>query len=198
MAKPLANLLSVLTPKRRWAQFSLASMFVVVTVLCVWLGAVVNRANRQREAVAAIEALGGEVRYERSPKNADTYFTRLLRGRLPRDFTDDVAYVRIPWSNDSDLDRLRPFKRLRELRLEGTGITEAGLGQLRAFNGLRALSVGRTPLTETGLNHLRALTGLERLTLLYTKASRVQIAELQDALPKCRFDGAFALPDNRD
>jgi hypothetical protein len=33
MAKPFAKLLSMLTPKRRWAQFSLATMFVVVTAL---------------------------------------------------------------------------------------------------------------------------------------------------------------------
>jgi hypothetical protein len=63
MARPLAKLLSMLTPKRRWAQFSLASLFVVVTILCVWLSVVVNRAHRQRDAVAAIEALGGEVGY---------------------------------------------------------------------------------------------------------------------------------------
>src|SRR5258708_658317 len=61
MVKPLAKLISMLTPKRRWAQFSLASMFVVVTVLCVWLSVVANRAHRQRDAVAAIEAVGGEV-----------------------------------------------------------------------------------------------------------------------------------------
>jgi hypothetical protein len=63
MAKPLAKLVSMLTPKRRWAQFSLATMFVAVTVLCVWLAVVVNRANRQRDAVAAIEALDGLVEY---------------------------------------------------------------------------------------------------------------------------------------
>ena len=33
MAKPLAKLLSMLTPKRRWAQFSLGTMFVVLTVV---------------------------------------------------------------------------------------------------------------------------------------------------------------------
>jgi hypothetical protein len=56
MLKPLAKLLSMLTPKRRWAQFSLGTMFVVVTVLCVWLGVVVNRAHRQRDSVAATDA----------------------------------------------------------------------------------------------------------------------------------------------
>jgi hypothetical protein len=52
MAKPIAELLSMLKPKRRWAQFSLATMFVVVTEICVWLAAVVNRGHRQRSAVA--------------------------------------------------------------------------------------------------------------------------------------------------
>ena len=35
MAKPLAKLLSMLTPKRRWAQFSLATMFTAVRTACV-------------------------------------------------------------------------------------------------------------------------------------------------------------------
>jgi hypothetical protein len=66
MVKPIAKLIRTLTPKRRWAQFSLATMFVVVTVLCVWLSVVVNRAHRQRDAVAAIDALGGLAEYQPS------------------------------------------------------------------------------------------------------------------------------------
>jgi hypothetical protein len=59
MAKPLAKIVVLLTPKRRWAQFSLATMLVVVTVLCVELSMVVAPAERQRRAVAAMEALEG-------------------------------------------------------------------------------------------------------------------------------------------
>src|SRR5438132_567105 len=63
MAKPLGKLASLLTPKRRWAQFSLGTMFIVVSLLCVWLALLVNQAHRQRAAVAAIEKLGGIVGY---------------------------------------------------------------------------------------------------------------------------------------
>ena len=64
MTKPsLARLLSMLKPKRRWAQFSLGTMFVVVTVLCVWLAVQVHRARELKSAVAAVEALGGKVVY---------------------------------------------------------------------------------------------------------------------------------------
>ena len=37
MAISLAKFSALLTPKRRWAQFSVATMMIVVTVLCVWL-----------------------------------------------------------------------------------------------------------------------------------------------------------------
>jgi hypothetical protein len=37
MAKPIAKLVTLLTPKRRWAQFSLATMLVVVSLLSVGL-----------------------------------------------------------------------------------------------------------------------------------------------------------------
>jgi len=53
MAKPAAKLFSMLTPKRRWAQFSVATMMIVVTVLCVWLALRGSEAQRKQEAIAA-------------------------------------------------------------------------------------------------------------------------------------------------
>src|SRR5205809_418847 len=38
MAKPLAKLVSLLKPKRRWAQFRLRSLFVLMAVLAVPCG----------------------------------------------------------------------------------------------------------------------------------------------------------------
>src|SRR6185437_11305871 len=49
---------------RRYLTFSLRTLFVLTTVFAVWLGVVVNRAREQREAVKAIEALGGTVAYD--------------------------------------------------------------------------------------------------------------------------------------
>jgi hypothetical protein len=64
MVKPFDRIINLLTPKRRWAQFSLGTMFVVVTGICVWLAFQVNRAHRQAVAVIAIRRMGGEVYYE--------------------------------------------------------------------------------------------------------------------------------------
>lgn len=49
---------------RRYATFSLRTLFVVMTVLGIWLGVIANRAREQREAVAAIKGLGGTVYYD--------------------------------------------------------------------------------------------------------------------------------------
>lgn len=51
-------------PNRRWFRFSLRTLFVLVTVLCVWLGFKVNSAHRQKEAVAMLRNAGAEIAYD--------------------------------------------------------------------------------------------------------------------------------------
>jgi hypothetical protein len=61
MVMPPAKLLCLVKPKRRRAQFSLCTLFVLVTVLCAVLVVLVP-AERQRRAVVAIEAVALESR----------------------------------------------------------------------------------------------------------------------------------------
>lgn len=50
---------------RRWLQFSLGTMFVVVTVLGVWLGWELNVVRSRKNALAEMEASGAfEIRYQ--------------------------------------------------------------------------------------------------------------------------------------
>lgn len=49
---------------RRFLTFSLRTIFVLLTLFAVWLGFVVRRAHKQRDAVHAIEALGGAAIYD--------------------------------------------------------------------------------------------------------------------------------------
>ncbi|HVC94629.1 MAG TPA: HEAT repeat domain-containing protein [Pirellulales bacterium] len=48
MYAPLAKVVSLLTPKRRWFQFSLLTMFAVVTIFGLWLGHWVDPASQLR------------------------------------------------------------------------------------------------------------------------------------------------------
>ncbi|HEV3002912.1 MAG TPA: hypothetical protein VGX78_00555, partial [Pirellulales bacterium] len=67
MTNPLAKLVKLMTPKRRWAQFSVATMLLVVTALCIWLADYVRpvrrferqlRDPREEERVLAAQRLG--------------------------------------------------------------------------------------------------------------------------------------------
>jgi hypothetical protein len=51
-------------PRRRWFRFSLRTLFVLLTILCIWLGVLVLRARNQQRAVQAITAAGGWVLYD--------------------------------------------------------------------------------------------------------------------------------------
>jgi hypothetical protein len=187
MAKPIAKLFALITPKRRWAQFSLASMFVVVTLLCVWLSVVVNRAHRQRDAVATIEALGGSVDYVESDQEepdetaSDAFPKPFLRRWLPRDYFDEVRVVQLTGTQvtDADLAHLHGLTGLQALTLSSTRVTDIGLAHLHGLTGLQVLNLDGSHVTDAGLAHLNGLMGLEELHLGYvTDAGLAQLRGL--------------------
>ena len=154
MAKPLAKIASVLTPKRRWAQFSLGTMFIVVTVFCVWLAVLVNRAHRQREAVAAIEQLGGIVGYD---EPALPNWLQKLGGDAFVHVVD-VNLFKCPVTDD-ELACLEGLPHTRFLSLGDTPISD---GAIRHIAGLplRRLYLSDTRLTDMGAKQLDKLRDL--------------------------------------
>lgn len=67
-------------PKRRWLQFSIRTVLLVVSLLCVALAVWVVPAERQRWTVAAIEKLDGDVGYRNRREQTRTL---ILRAPLP-------------------------------------------------------------------------------------------------------------------
>jgi hypothetical protein len=51
-------------PRRRWVRYSLRTLMVLVTALCVWLTINVNAARRRADAVVAIHKAGGTVWFD--------------------------------------------------------------------------------------------------------------------------------------
>ncbi|HEV3023590.1 MAG TPA: hypothetical protein VGX76_14045, partial [Pirellulales bacterium] len=67
MAKLLAKFVALLTPKRRWFQFRLRTLFVHVVVSavpCTWLAWKMESKRRERAILSEIERLGGDPVYE--------------------------------------------------------------------------------------------------------------------------------------
>lgn len=90
---------------RRWFQYSLRTFLVLMTALAVWLGVVVNRAREQREAVEAIEALGGAVTYdwELEPNRKEPPGPGWLRTLIGDDFFQEVHEVALLSDFHSDV-----------------------------------------------------------------------------------------------
>ena len=97
-------------PSRRCFQYSLRSFLVVLTASAVWLGVVVNRAREQREAVKAIETLGGIVTYDWDHEQYGIIFPPAdfpkepsgpawLRRLIGDEYFQEVKRVRFPSAN---------------------------------------------------------------------------------------------------
>jgi hypothetical protein len=84
MPKPLAKLVLLFTPTRRWAQFSLKSLLVAVTLCCTWLGIQASRSTGIRFADVA-KARGIELR----PSPKPLHSMSLSGGCALADFDDD-------------------------------------------------------------------------------------------------------------
>jgi hypothetical protein len=144
-------------------RFGPRTLLALVTVLCLSLGFVVHRAEKQRRAVQAIEAVGGTVWYE-----DDRNFGTLLRrwpvaksndrtDRFKRHFLHSVTEVdlRDTRSNDETLLQLASLTSIHHLTLDGTKITDDGVRSLRRLPELVFLSLSDTRITDAGLAYLK-------------------------------------------
>ena len=75
------GLLSRMTFRRRWFQFSLRGLLVLLTVFAIGLGWKVERARKQYRAIEAIEKVGGAVLYG-SHGTPDDWNTQFYNFRL--------------------------------------------------------------------------------------------------------------------
>lgn len=177
------------TPKRRWYQFSLKTLLLVMILLCLGPGGFVayeqNKVRRQKEAVEAIEKLGGVVEYGRNVSTRSA----MLRQILGDDTFGEVESVDF-WNpsqvTDADLVHLARLPRLRSLHLADSRVTDAGLKHLTSLENLSGLTLDNTQVTDAGLVHLVGLKGLRHLSVYRTQVTAVGVAELQKSLPNCR------------
>ena len=137
--------------KRRFLRFSIRTLLIVLTISCVWLGWKVERARKQREAVAWVQELGGGLSYD-----SESPGPQWLRKRLGRHFFDDVVRVSLTLAVVSDVTPLSGMTRLQELHLEGTQVSD--VTPLSGLTRLQTLDLDGT--------QVRDVTPLARLTNL--------------------------------
>lgn len=171
---------------RRWFQFSLRTLLVLVTVLCLGPGGYIAyeqaKVRRQQEAVVAIERLGGYIFYEeKSPVR--TGLSRMILGDDSCSRVIGVDFNPLKTENgqiaDADLRLLQSFPRLHHLVLKDCpSISAEGLAELSSLKNLQYLYLNDTPVTDAGLVHLAGLSRLEELSLTHTQVTGPGLAQL--------------------
>ena len=181
----------------RWRfQFSIRLLLVLALVVAIvggWLAAERQRAAQQRDAVAAVRALGGDVYYDYEhygdpPRNWPPFPSApgeppgpAWARRLPGvDFLADAVAVRFAdptyygsWDielykirlTDVSLDAIVKLSRLERLDLGSTRIAGCCLEKLNALKRLRELGLDVTGLADAGLEGVGKLRSLQVLSL---------------------------------
>jgi hypothetical protein len=159
MVRVLAKVVALITPKRRWAQFSVGTMFVAVTIMCVWLADEVNRGRRQREVVEAIRRLHGEVKYasDQLGEHGTSWHGR-AHSWNERDIFDRVVEVRL--ATERSHVRFGTARFARPLRRETMDEEMSLVGQLTSLESLNLDHVGAK---QADLKYLRTLSNLREL-----------------------------------
>lgn len=73
--------------------------------------------------------------------------------------------------------------RLKSLSLSSTAVSDDGLSSLQDMRSLETLNLGDTRVTDAGLAKLHGLTSLKNLNLLDTKVTNSGVNALRNALP---------------
>lgn len=170
--------------KRRWLQYSLRTVFLLTTLLAVWLGLWVDSARRQARAIDAIRAVGGRI-------DIDAIGPQWLSDWFDGRYCVRVTSVSLdcPQATDANLEHLKDMPHLMLLSLGGTAqsgltirgnevvegaspLTDKGLKHLEGLSELASVRLwGCTNVTDEGVKHLQGLENLTWLRLGYSPIS---------------------------
>lgn len=121
--------------------------------------------KEEQQAMAEIRKLGGQVMELAQNDNRLAVAYHLADGKI----------------TDEHLAPLKGIhKRLYELNLRGTDVTDAGLAHLKDMPQLTRLHLEKTKITDKGLEHLQGLPGLEYLNVYGTEVTDGCVARLKD------------------
>jgi len=180
------------TLKRRWYQFSLKTLMMMMVLLCLGPDGYVafeqNKVHRQKEAVEAIEKLGGVVEYGRNLSTRPAILRQIL-GDDTIGMVESVDFWNPAQVTDTDLVHLARLQRLETLHLNNSQVTDVGLKHLASLRDLSILYLDDTQITDAGLVHLTDLKGLRFLNLYRTQVTDAGVAELRKSLPNCQIRG---------
>jgi hypothetical protein len=150
-------------PKRYWYQFSLKTLLVALTLLCIGPGGYValeqNKARKQMTAFRTVNQYGGYFG-SRLATSDRSQAERIILGDDTAANLTHVLFVR----SDSDgrvftftddcLQHLSSMPRIEEVDLTGIEVSDAGLVHLARLKNLNTVLLKNTKVTDEGVARL--------------------------------------------
>jgi len=176
-------------PKRRWYQFSMRTLLVVMLLLVVSVGSIgvrLNRAQKNRERIATEQAAILEAATKNKNLDGRVFFeTSLDRHWLDELFDDPADDWYCGFSGnitfgDAQVRYLKELPRLQNVYLYKTKVTNAGLQELKGLTEVWRLVLPKTGVTDAGLEHLKGLPSLRRLYLVDANITDAGLEHLQE------------------
>ncbi len=194
---------SPLVYKRRWYQYSLRSLLLLVTIcaiLCSWLAVKINQGKRQKAAVEALRAKGFFISYDYEVDRNGIYLPNAvlnvpqwLRSWLGDDCFATVVGVHAPLASsfggygylnflcsatEDDLRSMAELSHVKFLELQGAQIGDSALKRIQNLSELEQLGLCSTKITDAGLVELKAFPNLGKLDLGDTEVTDGGMADL--------------------
>ena len=146
-----------------------------------------NLPPKQAQAVAALEALGVDVKIKNDEVTFIDFYPASDIAAAIVHLEPFVGLKKVNFAGtkitDDQLACLEPLINLEELALKGSEVTAAGLKHVAGLSKLLVLNLDDCEIPDEGLVHLAGLANLKRLHLNKTKISDtglVHLAELKN------------------
>lgn len=161
------------------------ALFCVAIGLCLGCS---NRSPEQAEAIAAIQRLGGQVKYDKGQAVVEVALggTQVSGAELARiSVFPELKTLSLFDSpvGDDDLAALPDLKYLETLYLGRTRVTDAGLKHLARLAKLKNLGLSDTRVSDQGLKLLAWLSDLRTINVHRTQVTVTGGNDLKAALP---------------
>ena len=188
---------------RRFLRFSLRALMLAIGVLSVWLAIQVNKAQKQRAAVAAIREADGAVLYDWMLEHQNSryqtgkafipwealdewqrYRPRTTLGAL---FGDDYfgRVVAVHLDGKHCLDALTRLPDVTQLTLDNATLTDSDLEQIARLSSLDTLNLSGPTITDRNVEVLKQMKQLTILAFVDTNVTEAGADRLRAVLPDC-------------
>lgn len=162
--------------KRRWYQFSIRSVLVLMTLAAISFGFWVSGVHRKHQALSAMRELKARIEFAQTRKSRFGEAWRRALKLVDKEYASEPVAISSlprtkPFPNDAAVQSLADLPTLKQLTLQFTATGDEGMPYLRRLKNLEWLDLQRSQADDRALANVGGLSHLRLLNLSGTAVS---------------------------